>query len=84
MIVSSVDRGSSADKGGVKIGDFVIALNGNDNQASSLESVLTVLKCLYGAVIALRVARPTPLPETNFEKRRAIIILQTKVSVRTK
>ena len=80
-MIAGVTRGSSADQAGVKAGDFLIALNGNDLQASMEEAVLTIIKYSHGAVLDMRVGRPQPLPVTDFERRKAIITLQTKVSI---
>ena len=79
VMLSDVDRGSPADKAGLKPGDFLVQLNGNDIQRSSEEAVRTIIKYSHGAQLTIRIARPHPFPSTDYLRRRAIIILQTKV-----
>ena len=83
MMLADVDPGSPADEGGLKRGDFLVLLNGNDIQRSSEEAVKTILKYSQGSQLTVRIARPHPFPSTDYLRRRAIITLQTKVHVLT-
>ena len=79
VMLADIDPGSPADKAGLKRGDFLILLNGNDIQRSSEEAVRTIIKYSQGSQLSIRIARPHPFPSTDYLKRRAIITLQTKV-----
>lgn len=79
MSVAAVVPGSVTDQSGVKAGDFVVKLNGHDVLHSSMETVQSILKFSLGSPLTLHIARPSPVPVTEVQRRRAIIVLQTKV-----
>ena len=79
-MVAQVQAGSAAARAGVQVGDFVLKVGGRDTRDWEGEAVLRVFKESVGTAVEVRVARPSPIPVTDKEKRRALIVLQTKVS----
>lgn len=80
-MVAQVQRGSTADRAGLKIGDFVLRVAGGDTRRADGEFVLRRLKEEAGKPVEVGVARPSPVPVTDKEKMRALIVLQTKVRI---
>ena len=79
VMVSDIVSGSSAERSGIKTGDYLVQLNGNDIQRSSKEAVLTIIKYSQGSQLEVRVGRPRPRPKTDEEKKKAVTKLQAKV-----
>ena len=78
-MVAEVQSGSVADKAGLAVGDFVLKASGQDTRTDDGETVLRLLKERVGQTVEMSVARPYPVPVTDKEKMRALIVLQTKV-----
>lgn len=80
-MVAQVLGSSAAGKAGLLVGDFVLRVSGRDTRSADGEMVLQMLREEIGQAVELCVARPFPVPVTDKEKMRALIVLQTKVSV---
>lgn len=80
-MVAQIQSGSVADKAGLIVGDFVLKVSGQETRSSEAEKVLQLLKERVGRAVEVVVARPYPVPVTDKEKMRALIVLQTKVCV---
>ena len=81
-MVARVQAGSAAGRTGLQVGDFVLKVSGKDMCSADSELVLRILREGVGGEVELRVARPFPVPVTDKEKMRALLVLQTKVSRR--
>lgn len=79
VVLCNILKSSVAERAGVKAGDYLIALNGNDVHESTEDDVGGMLQNSYGSALELRVARPHPLPVSSIDKRRALLTLQNKV-----
>ena len=79
-MVAQVQSGSVAERAGVIVGDFVLKVCGKDVRTADGEQVLRMLREEVGKAVEVAVARPYPVPVTDKEKMRALLVLQTKVS----
>ena len=82
MCIDTVLPGSLAEKGGLKYGDFLVELNGNDIRAFSKESVISAIKSSNRSTLSLRVGRVRPIPVTSEDKKLAVQMIQEKVRAR--
>ena len=78
-MVAMVQTGSVFYKAGLQVGDFVLKLSGQDIRTADGETILRILREAVGRTVEVGVARPYPVPVTDKEKMRALIVLQTKV-----
>ena len=78
-MVAMVQSGSVACRAGLQVGDFVLKISGHDTRTADGEIVLRKLKEAVGRTVEVGVARPFPVPVTDKEKMRALLVLQTKV-----
>ena len=80
-MVAQVQSGSVAERAGVTVGDFVLKVCGRDIRTADGEQVLRMMREEAGKAVEVAVARPYPVPLTDKEKMRALLVLQTKVSL---
>ena len=78
-MVAQVQKGSPAARAGLQVGDFVLRVAGQELRSADGERVLRRLKEEVGKTVEVMVARPFPVPVTDKEKMKALIVLQTKV-----
>ena len=78
-MVALVQKGSPAARAGLQVGDFILRLAGEDKRSADGEKILRRLKEEVGKTVEVGVARPSPVPITDKEKMKALIVLQTKV-----
>ena len=78
MVVKLQD-GSPAKRAGLQVGDFVLNVAGQDTRDWEGEAVLRLLQEQAGREVAVRVARGDPIPVSDSERMKALLVLQTKV-----
>jgi hypothetical protein len=78
-MVAQVQSGSVAERAGVTVGDFVLKVCGRDIRTADGEQVLRMMREEVGKAVEVAVARPYPVPLTDKEKMRALLVLQTKL-----
>ena len=78
-MVALVQKGSPAARAGLLVGDFILRVAGQETRSADGEYVLRRLKEKVGKTVEVGVARPYPVPVTDKEKMKALIVLQTKV-----
>ena len=77
--VEGIVPNSVAEIGGLKYGDFLMELNGNDIQSFTKEAVISSIKSNNMKPLKLRVGRVKPIPMTAEDKKKAAKMLQNKV-----
>jgi carboxyl-terminal processing protease len=73
--VAEIYKDGPADKGGLKVGDQVIAVNGKSSEGKSYDDVLQIIRGFPGTDVTLTVKRPV----TNEEKN--IVITRSDVDI---
>ncbi len=82
VTVDTVLPGSLAEKGGLKYGDFLVELNGNDIRSFTKEAVISAIKSSnQRGTLAIRVGRVRPIPMTPDDKKEAVKMIQQKVRI---
>ena len=77
--MEAVIPGSTAEKAGLKYGDFLVELNGNDIQSFSKEAVIAAIKASNRGALSIRVARVRPIPMTAEDRKTAVRMVKNKV-----
>lgn len=83
-MVAKVLGSSVAGMAGLQVGDFILKVSGRDTHSVDAEVALRMLREEIGRAVEVCVARPYPVPVTDKEKMKALIVLQTKVSSYTR
>ena len=78
-VVVQVVNGSEASRAGLQVGDFVLKVDRKDTRDVNAEKVQQMFRECMSSAMEVCVARPFPIPVTDKEKMRALIVLQTKV-----
>lgn len=79
VLIDSIVPGSSAEQGGLKYGDFLLELNGNDIQSFSREAVIAAIRSTNRGSLKIRVGRVRPIPMTAEDRKIASQLLRNKV-----
>lgn len=78
-VVNDVVAGSIAEQGGLRQADFIVKINGTDVTKRDADDIVSLLNQLKGRKLSVCVARPRPVPTTDAEKRRALLVVQNKL-----
>ena len=81
--IDTVLPSSPAEHGGLRFGDMLVELNGNDIFSFSKESVISAIKACNKGMLRIKVGRVRPIPVTADTRREAVRLVKNKVRTET-